>query len=225
MIPEVTLPAWQSSTAGARIRAALWLAQEIGEGGTFRKAQLRAAFPSVEQIDRRVRELREDGWVFATNREDLALASDELRLVRIGGAVWDKSYRRARTSSISANDRKATFAADGFACRHCGVAAGEPFADDPIRIARLSVARSPSPESRGLVTLCDRCIAAGPGAGTADLDAVVRDGRQLDPADREQLLRWMARDERDRTALDRVWARWRTLSHDLRDQAKRQLEQ
>ena len=142
--PEVTLPAWQSSTAGARIRAALWLAQEIGEGGTFRKAQLRAAFPSVEQIDRRMRELREDGWVFATNREDLALASDELRLVRIGGAVWDKSYRRARTSSISANDRKAAFAADGFACRHCGVAAGEPFADDPIRIAKLSVARSPT---------------------------------------------------------------------------------
>lgn len=220
----MTLPAWQSSTAGARIRAALWLAEEIGEGGTFRKAQLRAAFPSVEQIDRRMRELREDGWVFATNREDLALASDELRLVRIGGAVWDESYHRARTTSISANDRKATFAADGFACRHCGVAAGEPFADDPIRIAKLSVARSSIPKSRGLLTLCDRCMAADPDSAAGNVEAVIRDAQQLGPAEREQLLRWMVRDERERTALDRVWARWRTLPHDLRDQAKRQLE-
>src|SRR5687768_10019509 len=116
----MTLPAWQTSTRGARVRAAMWLAQEVGEGGAFRKAQLREAFPGVEQIDRRMRELREDGWIFATSREDLSLAQDELRLVHIGSAVWDESYRRQVSSSISPGQRKAVLSADGFACRLCG---------------------------------------------------------------------------------------------------------
>lgn len=225
MIWVVTIPAWQTSTSGARIRAALWLAQEVGEQGTFRKADLRTAFPSIEQIDRRMRELREDGWIFATSREDLSLSQDELRLVRIGAPVWDKSYHRPKAQSISANDRTAAMAADDFSCRQCGIGAGEPFPDDPLRPARLAVGRTSASGSIGLVTLCDRCLAAGKSEATGDVDAVVRAAQQLDPGAREQLVHWMARDERERTALDRAWARWRALPSDLRAEAKSQLEQ
>lgn len=224
MIQIMTLIGWQSSTAGSRIRVALWLVQEIGEGGTFRKAQLRTAFPAVEQIDRRMRDLREDGWVFATNREDLSLAPDELRLVRVGARVWDASYRRPRAQTVLASDRKATFAADGFACRYCGVAAGEPFPDEAFRIAKLSVTRISGSGSPALLTLCDRCLAASSGESSGDAAAVAREVGRLGPDEREQLLAWMSRGERGQTGLDRAWARWRALPHDLRDDVKAQLQ-
>ena len=55
-------------------------------------AELRNAFPSVEQIDRRMRDLRAEGWVIATYREDRSMSQDELRLVAMGGRVWEEAY-------------------------------------------------------------------------------------------------------------------------------------
>jgi hypothetical protein len=216
----MTLPAWQTSAKGARVRAALWLVQEVGEGGAFRKAQLRDAFPGVEQIDRRMRELREDGWIFATSREDLSLAQDELRLVHIGGAIWDESYRRPARSPVSPSERKAVLSADGFACRFCGIAAGEFFPDDPLRSAKLSVARMGRDSEPAFLTLCDKCVVAAPGASPDESDTIARDAERLSADDRDTLLRWMERDERERTALDRIWARWRALPHQEREQVR-----
>ena len=73
------VPDWRTSRTGSKTRVALWLVAEVGAGGTFTKADLRAAFPAIEQVDRRMRDLRTEGWVIATYREDRSLAADELR--------------------------------------------------------------------------------------------------------------------------------------------------
>lgn len=52
---------WRNADLGTRVRVALWLRDEIGEGGTFSKAALRAAISGAEQVDRRMRDLRPHG--------------------------------------------------------------------------------------------------------------------------------------------------------------------
>jgi hypothetical protein len=138
----MTLPDWKTSRAGARVRVALWLYQVVGEGGAFTKAQLREAFPNVEQIDRRMRDLRPEGWVIATYREDRSLSPDELRLVETGGKVWETAYRSRQEKMPTEKERQAVFAADNFACAYCGIGGGERYPDDSVRTAKLSVVRS-----------------------------------------------------------------------------------
>ncbi|ARF63093.1 hypothetical protein B1H20_18155 [Streptomyces violaceoruber] len=94
-VAESELPDWTDNKMGSMVRAALWLATQVGEGNVYTKDQLRAAFPDVAQIDRRVRDLRELGWVIATNREDPQLAPNEAQFVRAGAAVWEPGVIRA----------------------------------------------------------------------------------------------------------------------------------
>jgi hypothetical protein len=217
----MTLPDWATSTAGSKIRAALWLASEVGVGSTFTKSQLRAAFPSVEQIDRRVRDLRAEGWVIATYREDRSLAQDELRLVSVGGAVWEPGYR-SRSAAATDRERRATLAADGYVCRYCGIGAGEGYPDDPLRTAKLSAAAVPGGDVPARITLCDRCLAAA--AKPEDASAVIREIEALDAGDRALLNVWVLRDERPRTVPERLWGRYRRLPADARESIRRILQ-
>ncbi|MFF8910117.1 hypothetical protein [Streptomyces olivaceoviridis] len=91
------LPDWTDKKMSSKVRTALWLATEVGEGNVYTKAQLREAFPDVAQIDRRVRELRDYGWVIATNRDDPALSSHEARFVQAGDPVWQPGARSRAT--------------------------------------------------------------------------------------------------------------------------------
>src|SRR5262245_39376762 len=101
-----SMPDWRTFDGGATKRAALWLASEVGEGGVFTKGQLRDAFPGVTQIDRRVRDLRREGWIINTRREDVMLELDEQRLVHIGGHVWSDAYQRTAGRGLSASERQ-----------------------------------------------------------------------------------------------------------------------
>src|SRR4051812_31923095 len=139
----MSVPDWKPSTAGTRVRAALWLVDVVGVGNSFKKADLREAFPGVEQVDRRMRDLRDDGWVIATNREDRSLELDELRFVSMGGRVWEAGYRRSAAPTVTAKLRSAVFAADQHTCVVCGVIGGDAFPDDPLRTARLTCQRMP----------------------------------------------------------------------------------
>lgn len=58
---SMTVPDWRTHQAGTRVRVALWLHSEVPVGSSFTKAQLRDAFPGVEQVDRRMRDLRASG--------------------------------------------------------------------------------------------------------------------------------------------------------------------
>jgi hypothetical protein len=91
----VSLPRWDdpSLTLGSMMRAALWLVTVVGEGNKFTKQDLREAFPGIAQIDRRMRDLRDFGWIIDTTREDPTLAAEEFRLVQAGVPVWDRNRR------------------------------------------------------------------------------------------------------------------------------------
>jgi hypothetical protein len=204
----MSVPNWKTSTAGTRVRAALWLHTEIGVGGTFTKAQLRSAFPNVEQVDRRMRDLRPEGWIIATYREDRSLAPDELRLVEEGGPVWQRGYRSRANAAVSEKDRQAAFAADGYACTHCGIMGGESYPDEPLRSAILSASRIPATDGTiALLTLCDRCQA---GSQEAPFDAVGA-LEALSAEQRTRLAGWIDSGRRPEPPEEIFWRRYRRL--------------
>lgn len=218
----MTVPDWRASTAGTRVRVALWLHSEVGEHGTFTKAQLRDAFPGVEQVDRRMRDLRAEGWIIATYRQDRSLSADELRLVREGGRIWERGYRSRAASSVTDKERQATFAADGYACRHCGIMGGDTYPDDPVRTATLTLARVPAVPGAALLTLCDRCHA---GAQDQPADgSVLDDLGLLDDAQRARLAAWVTRGARPDQPEEALWRRYRRLPAGARREFEERLK-
>ncbi|OLT27250.1 hypothetical protein BJF79_01080 [Actinomadura sp. CNU-125] len=213
------------------VRAALWLVQEVGEGNSFTKERLRAAFPGVSQIDRRVRDLRDYGWVILANTEDATLTTEEQRLTKVGAAVWDPKERRAAAPqhALSSKQIRAVLERDDFLCTTCGISGGEEYPDDPNRTAVLSVTRRTTlmPDGREqvlLATECKRCR-AGSSDSAARADDVAADVRVLDPADQRKLARWIERKRRVSTPLDRVWSAYRRLPPEAQAEISAELEQ
>lgn len=205
------------------VRGALWLVQQVGIGGVFTKSALRKAFPTIAQIDRRVRDLRDYGWVLHSSSEDGTLRQDEQRLVRIGTPVWDQAARKAALprKAVSSKQRAAVLAKDDYMCVACGVSAGDPYPEGGHDRATLGVVRRhpqlPGDEvGEALLTLCKRCS-----SGTADLtvstDETLRRVSALDEVDRKTLVAWMRAGRRRSTPLDLAWSAYRRLPGDARD--------
>lgn len=210
-------PAWDDPAAGGvMVRGALWLIQVVGEGNTFTKNQLREAFPGVAQADRRIRDLRDYGWVVYSSSEDASLSREDQRFVSIGVPVWDPKARRANSPAkgISAKERQAVLQRDGYMCTLCGIMGGEPYPDDPVMTGVLAVSARPQREGEGdeqqLVTECKRCRAGGAPAplGVEDVVSLARD---LDERELRRLMRWVDRGIRGTTELDRAWAAYRRI--------------
>lgn len=210
------MPDYQDQTIkmGSMVRCACWLASTVGEGGVFTKAQLREAVPGVEQIDRRMRDLRDFGWRIDESRMTSDLQPDELRLVKIGVPVWDREARRGATrEAISAKVRQEVFHRDGHACVRCGAAAGEYFDDESGVRVRLTAAHV-YPNAMGgrataadLVTACQRCNEAIREETPNYLDdqQVLARMRALGRADRLRLMQRMHTNRRETDKVDDVW--------------------
>lgn len=215
----MSLPRWDDENfkAGTMVRTALWLVTQIGEGNVFTKEQHRNAFPGVAQADRRMRDLRDYGWVIHTNTDDVTLRPEEQRFVSTGLPVWQPGVRqRAAASTISAKQRQVVFAADGYQCVVCGAAGGESYVDSPNETAVLAISRRevrlPGGEvEEQLVTECKRCRSGAEANETGDVTRVLADVRDLDEADLHRLVRWMERGRRGPTPIDRVWTSYRRL--------------
>ncbi|MFC9280206.1 hypothetical protein [Streptomyces collinus] len=225
------LPQWNDPDlkAGTMIRGALWLVQEIGEGNTFTKEQIRDAFPGISQADRRIRDLRDYGWVMLTNTEDATLAAEDQRFAKAGVPVWDSAARRAAApqKSVSAKDIQAALARDDYMCTICGISGGESYIDDSNQTAVLSVTRRSAVLADGredilLVTECKRCRAGSSGS-PARADEVLGEVQALDADERRRLARWIERGRRGSTALDRAWNAYRRLPADARDSVRKAL--
>lgn len=228
----MSLPAWNDPglKAGTMVRVALWLVQEVGEGSTFTKGQLRDAFPGISQVDRRLRDLRDYGWVILTNAEDATLTAEDQRFKEAGASVWDPASRRAAApqKAVSAKERQAAMARDGYICTICGISGGEPYLDDSNQTAVLSVTRRKTVlpdgrESTLLTTECKRCR-SGIGSSPARADDALAEIRALDPADQKRLARWIERGRRGTTALERAWNAYRRLPADARDEVRSAIE-
>jgi hypothetical protein len=222
-----TLPSWRDTAYGGRklgtkARVALWLIQEVQENGRFTKADLRAAFPDVAQIDRRMRDLRDHGWEIATSREDPTLLPQEHRFRTRGADVWvpGESKTPVHKSSITNAQRAKVFQDDGYLCRTCGVTGGETYGDGGLEQAVLNVARRPVVQPDGsveyqLVTECQRC-GRGNVDRTVDMADVLADIESLAPVERKVFRGWIAADRRNPSALEKLWALYRTLPADAR---------
>ncbi|MFL1596252.1 hypothetical protein NQ854_25525 [Rhodococcus ruber] len=219
----MAIPRWDdpSSKHGTMVRGALWLVQEVGEGNTFTKDELRKAFPGVAQVDRRIRDLRAYGWKILTSTQDASLTAEDQRFVSAGVPVWDKAARAAAArKAIPAKDRQTVLERDGFQCTTCGIAGGEAFADAPGQVAVLSVTKRSTLTLAGdsedmLVTVCSRCASGGSGE-VSSVDEVIAEYRDLDPVDQARFRRWVARGRRGQTPLERAWTAYRRLPADAR---------
>ncbi|WP_257133592.1 hypothetical protein [Streptomyces sp. f51] len=228
----MTLPAWNDPAlkGGTMIRGALWLVQEVGEGNTFTKEQLRDAFPGVSQADRRLRDLRPYGWVIHTNTEDASLMAEDQRFVEAGVPVWDPAARRAAAprKAITAKQIQAALSRDDYMCTVCGIGGAEPYLDDSNQTAVLSVTRRTfvlldGREEELLVTECKRCRAGG-GGQVVRADEALAEIKNLDPADQRRLARWAERGRRGSTALERAWNAYRRLPSEAQEEVRNALD-
>ncbi|WP_370946154.1 HNH endonuclease [Amycolatopsis sp. cg5] len=207
-----SLPDWRNSNLGTRIRVAVWLAVEVGEGGHFTKQQLRDAMPGVEQIDRRMRDLRPAGWSILTYRDIAGLAPGELQLDKIGKPVWEKEYRAAGLRVITATMRRNLFERDGHRCVRCGILAGEIYPDDTAVTARLTVGHViPYKYGSGstmadLVTECARCNETAKHLTSPRLNEqqVWDELVELPRKDKFAVLAWLAAGRREQSRVERV---------------------
>ncbi|WP_441250939.1 HNH endonuclease [Kitasatospora sp. McL0602] len=221
---------WRDENLGLRVRVALWLSGEVGEGGTFAREDLRSALGGTEQVDRRMRDLRSAGWVIRGARDRLGLAADEFVLEAVGAPVWEPEHRAAGLRQISAATRRTVLERDGFMCRRCGVAAGEAYPGEPGSRARLTLGAAGVPGDTtsvesGLLTECARCNDAGgvPSSGQPGRDELWGQIQTLSLRDRKELLAWMVHDERTSNDRERAWGRYRQLPADARERVKRDL--
>jgi hypothetical protein len=209
------------------VRAALWLDETVGEMGIFTKADLRAAIPGIEQIDRRMRDLRMYGWRIDDSKQDASLRPNQLRLVHRGVPVWDQARRRAASpATISARTRQEVFDRDGHRCVRCGAQAGEFFVDQAGVRVKLSAGHVYPNVLRGaataenLITSCQRCNEAIRQHTSASLsgDQVWERIHDLGIREKRELLSWMTTDRRTVSSLERVFGEYRQLPAVEREQ-------
>jgi hypothetical protein len=223
------LPKWNDPylNVGTMIRTALWLVTEIGVGNSFTKEKHRQAFSGVSQADRRLRDLRDYGWVIHTNLEDLTLNSNEQRLVTVGLPVWEHGMRKKnKRESLTAKQRMAIFAENNYQCAVCGIAGGERYPDEPQMTAVLSISRREAniPTRHKESTFVPECKRCRSGAEDAAVDPhlLLADINRLDSADRTAFIRWAKGGRRD--PLDRIWADFRRLPAAAQDELKKHLK-
>ncbi|WP_235215856.1 hypothetical protein [Mycobacterium kyorinense] len=227
------VPGWDDpafATAGGMVKGALWLVGKIGEGNVFTKHQLREAFPNASQIDRRIRDLRAFGWIIHSSTEDASLRAEEQRFVKAGIAVWNADERRkAAARTITAKERQATFAADGYQCVVCGIAGGELYPDSAhesavLSVARRAIAMPDGTEVDGLVTECKRCRAGSSAASPTDAASFLGRVAELEDTEREQLRGWLRRGRRGVAPVDQAWVMYRRLPAEVRDYVRQLLD-
>ena len=221
-------PDWRDRSLGTRIRVALWLVDQVGQGGIFGKQQLRDALPGVEQVDRRMRDLRPAGWVIQTYRDRAGLRPDELFLAEIGSPVWEPEHRNAGLRQISAKTRREVLERDGHRCRRCGIGAGEAYPEDPSTVARLTLGhinphRSGSTATAAdLITECARCNETAQHLTGIQFNAEQVFDRitQLNRSEKSMLRDWMDQDRRQFSPAEEAWAQYRQLPGVERDRVK-----
>ncbi|MFJ5639867.1 HNH endonuclease [Streptomyces sp. NPDC093223] len=216
-------PEWTDQKIGTKVRLALWLRDVIGEGNTFTKAQLRDAFPESAQVDRRLRDLRGDGWEIETRLTLVNLNQHEFLFVRAGEPVWDPATRAARVArrALSVRVRREVFKRDGHACVRCGSQAGVV----PLEVGYVvPLAQGGTTGADNLITLCPNChVAASRDSHTSGEEEVWLRMQKLSPGEQSRLLAWMALDHRPVSAVEEAWQLYRAAPISQKNALKERL--
>jgi hypothetical protein len=208
--------------AERRIASFLWFKLNVGD--LFTMKLLREELgdgedaEAAEQLNRRLRSLRKDGWILDSIKDDRSLPTDAYRLERKGKKIWLGEPRENK--SISQRTRRLVFDRDGYRCVLCGIGGSEPYPGEPDSKAKLTVGhrlaqeRSGSIDLENLRTECARCNEPlrHELRNPESLDEVLAEIRILRKTDLQLLLEWMQTGARSRSKLDRVYDRARLLS-------------
>lgn len=145
------------------VRVAEFIAS-VGEGSKFSKMELFNAVPGVSQADRRMRDLREMGWVIDNYKVNPSLKPDEYLLKKIGVRIHEGERRpKSVRKNITGPKRRRILERDGHTCQVCGVPAGMDFPNEPGRKAVLTIGhiipnnRGGSDDESNLRAECTRC--------------------------------------------------------------------
>ncbi|HEX8423756.1 MAG TPA: HNH endonuclease [Pyrinomonadaceae bacterium] len=221
--PSESTPYWRDARHGSRNRVAHYLFERVGEGHVFSKDALRDMLRmpdgrGIEQIDRRMRELREVGWVIRNYKDMATLAPNELFLEKVGAHTWEPSYRPPRATALSATDRRKVFERDGKRCKVCGIDFGAEYphlaAQGKHIQARPTVGHW-TPRERGgtddlwnLRAECHLCNEPSKNLTAPPVDArlVTRKVKELRREDKRTLAGWLLAGRRTFTPLENIWA-------------------
>ena len=185
---------------------------EVGVGNTFTMMELRDRHPGINQIDRRMRDLRPMGWTIDSCQSDPSLPLNTYRLVKIGG---DQPV-----AAISGRLRREVFEAAHNRCQVCGVGAGESYSDQPDKYCRLQVGHWVPMDQGGhhtsrsnLRAECQRCNEAmrNQQGATVTGTSVLARASNLGRGQRAELIQWMRQQQRDQSDTERLWYEWRQL--------------
>jgi hypothetical protein len=215
---------------GTEPKLASWLNFNAKVGDVFTIRQLRkalgdAAGPSThEHFNRRLRSLRRYRWIVFSSRDAGDLKPDQYRLQEIGAPIWlGKSKYSGK--GISDKTRRDVFDRDGHRCVLCGVGAGEPYPDQPTKLARLTIGHFVADSLRGpndpanLRTECSRCNEPlkEEARRSESADEISPKVRSLSRRDKMRLFTWMENGYRERDAVDRLFDQIRILPASQRD--------
>ncbi len=218
---------------------AAWLFFNRALGAVFTMPELRNALGddgaanSDEHLNRRLRQLRKDGWVLPSHREDTSLVVGEYRADRHGWVPW-QGLRPSRGVAIPFRIRAQVLEPDGRRCMICGVAAGEShpalLARSPAVMTighRVPAARGGSSSDahnpRVECSICNEPIRdeLRDPEGVAEVLPLVKGLRR---SDAYVLWGWVRSGERQRAELDVLYDRIRMLPQADRTQVLQVLE-
>ncbi|MFI8664577.1 HNH endonuclease [Rhodococcus qingshengii] len=204
----------------SKVLVAAYIAS-IGEGSTFTKLELQEAVPDFSQVDRRMRDLRECGWVIDNYKVNPSLKPNEYLVQKIGARIdlGERPPTPVRTTIGGAKRRK-ILELGGNLCAVCGVPAGDPYPDLPGRRAVLTVGQITSDDRSGpdddsnLQAECQRCSteAGDNTANPPEWESVLAHAQDIGTkADKARLLTWMIAQRRTPDDVERIFADWRRL--------------
>lgn len=216
------------SAAASREAVRAFLADVVGVGGTFTMLDLRNAVPGANQVDRRMRELRQaiPPWVIKSSQSDPTLPPDTYRVEVIGGEKL--------APKPSAKTRREIFEKAGNRCQVCGIGLGEEYAEYPGTFARLQLGHwipldqggSPTKASnlRAECHLCNGGIRhlGGSAPTPASVEARLLSLRKKS---REEFVRWMDQGRRDVDDAETLFYEIRQLPAEHRDAILQRLRQ
>lgn len=226
----MTTPMWKDDSIGAAKRVAYYLATEVGEGEVFNMAILREIVPNRNQVDRRMRDLRDVGWKIRTYKDKASLEPNELYLETIGDRVWEDGYKWPK-KGLTAGKRRKVFDRDGRRCMVCGMDFGAEYPDRPGVIARPTIGHI-LPKERGggddLENLRPECQFCNETARNltelaADVPLLKRRVLELNRADKQLLASWMLTGRRTFSEVDRLWAQYNQLPLPSREEIREAL--
>lgn len=209
---------------GGEKRIAAYLYFNVDVGGTFTMRQIREALgeedtpEQAEHLNRRLRNLKPQGWQFTSYKDKYGQAMDEYVLQGKGNKLW--LGERTKRPTISGALKRQVLERDLNRCVICGVGAGEPYPGEPGTAAKLTAGHRTAGARHGetsldnLQTECARCnepVGDTP-PNPEVLGEVVAVVKQLRAVDKLALLTWLESGYRHRSKVDFAYDRTRKLS-------------